>query len=406
MRPDRPLVAVFDLVTSVGGVQQVMATLLPRLTDAYRVVVLDPYANPDYARAFERTGVETVALGPAPATRFIGGSGAGRVARLARRAPWLAATGLRLRRFAERRRPAAVWFNQLPSARLFSRFLPASGPAIVFHAHGFGRASDVADGPRLSRRCARIVAVSRAVADVLRRAGVEERRISVVHNAVDAAALRARARAGTAPLPPRAEGEVAVAVVGVVAPHKRQHVAIAALARLPPSVSLWLCGGVPEGGDPAYLEALRGLAARLGVERRVSFLGWRDDVPRVLDAADVALLTSGEESFGMALAEAMALGKPCVGSSVGGIPEVIEHGVTGWVADPAPGPVAAALGALAASAEARRAMGEAGRRRAERLFSVERQARDVREVLDVVAWRSGPDRRGAPLDLAVHGGHP
>jgi glycosyltransferase involved in cell wall biosynthesis len=386
---------VFDLVTSVGGVQNVMTQLLPRLAERFEVAVIDAYRNPEYARMLSGTAIERVELGSAPERRFIGGAGrAGRALNVARRAPWLAATGLRLRRWVGARRPAALWFNQLPSVSLFPRFLPRHVP-VVFHAHGFSSAADIHGGPRIAGRCARVVAVSQAVARIVRAAGMDAARVTVVHNGVDPGELARRARLPAAPLPARAPGQVVLAHVAVIGAHKQQHVAIEALARLPRHAVLWLCGGVPDGGGRAYAAGLEALAVRLGVRDRVSFLGWRSDVAAVLAAADVALLPSVQESFGMVLAEAMALGKPCVGAAVGGIPEVIEHGVTGFVADPEPLAFAAALGTLTTSADARRAMGEAGRRRVERLFTLERQARRFADVLDAVVARTAANVRGA-----------
>jgi glycosyltransferase involved in cell wall biosynthesis len=167
----------------------------------------------------------------------------------------------------------------------------------------------------------------------------------------------------------------------VLGPRKQQHVAIEALAALPPSAVLWLCGATAPGGDPGYEAGLRALAARLGVADRVRFLGWRDDLPAVLAAADVALLPSRMESFGLVLAEAMALGKPCAGAAVGGIPEVIEDGVTGVVSAPEPAAFAAALAPLVASAALRGRMGEAGRRRVLESFGAARQAAAVAALL-------------------------
>lgn len=380
---------MFDLVTSVGGVQNVMSRLLPRLAGTFDIAVIDGYRHPDYARMLSGAGVERVELGSAPERRFIGGAGrAGRALNVARRAPWLAATALRLRRWVAARRPAAIWFNQLPSVSLFPRFLPDSA-AVVYHAHGFSSAAEIRGGPRIARRCARILAVSEAVARMVREAGMGGCAITVVHNGVDPDELARRAPLATAPLPDRAPGQVVLAHVAVLGPRKQQHVAIEALARLPLNVVLWLCGGVAEGGDPAYAARLDALAARLRVRDRVVFLGWRDDVPAVLAAADVAILPSAEESFGMVLAEAMALGKPCAGAAVGGIPEVIEDGRTGFVAPPEGGAFAAALAPLVASAEVRRAMGQEGRRRVERLFTLDRQARRVAEALEaMLAQRS------------------
>jgi len=68
-----------------------------------------------------------------------------------------------------------------------------------------------------------------------------------------------------------------------------------------------------------------------GLEERVLFLGKQDEVAELLSVADVMLLTSEKESFGLVALEAMACGVPTVGSSAGGIPEVVTHGETGFL---------------------------------------------------------------------------
>ncbi|GEJ58168.1 glycosyltransferase [Anaeromyxobacter diazotrophicus] len=386
--PEQPLIAFVDLVTSVGGVQTVMASVWPRLADRYRCAVIDAYGNPDYARLWSGTAVERVELLRPPRRRYIGGRGATRVLGLAARAPWLTWAALRLRRWVRTHRPSVVYFNQLPAFLWFSRAIPAATP-VVYHAHGVG-AVRAAEAPYVGRRSSRVVAVSRAVADSLARAGVDRDRIDVVYNGVDVDAERRVAAAGAA-LPDSAPGEVVLAHVGVLIAHKQQHVSIEALSRLPPHVTLWLCGSMPSGADPGYEASLRALAERLGVARRVHFLGWRDDVPHVISRADVVILPSVQEAMPRALVEAMAAGKPCVGAAVGGIPEIIEDGVTGRVVPPTAAEFAAALAPLATSASARRALGEAGARRAARLFTLEAQQERLAAVL--ASAMGGPARR-------------
>ena len=69
----------------------------------------------------------------------------------------------------------------------------------------------------------------------------------------------------------------------------------------------------------------------LGLEERVLFLGKQDEVAELLSVADIMLLPSEKESFGLVALEAMACGVPTVGSTAGGIPEVVTHGETGFL---------------------------------------------------------------------------
>jgi len=73
-------------------------------------------------------------------------------------------------------------------------------------------------------------------------------------------------------------------------------------------------------------------ARKLGLEDRVTFCGKQDDVAQILSMADCMLLPSEKESFGLVALEAMACGVPTVGSNAGGIPELVAHGETGFLA--------------------------------------------------------------------------
>lgn len=115
---------------------------------------------------------------------------------------------------------------------------------------------------------------------------------------------------------------------------------------------LLLCGG------GSLLETARAHAARCGVTDRVHFLGVRADVAELLAASDVFALSSLWEGSPVAVMEAMAAGLPVVATAVGGVPELVEHGVTGLLS-PA-GNVEAFAGALAALACDSRLRGEFG----------------------------------------------
>ena len=87
-------------------------------------------------------------------------------------------------------------------------------------------------------------------------------------------------------------------------------------------------------GDGPDLPRARRVARDLGLAEDVEALGEQEQVVPLLSVANLFLLPSTKESFGVAALEAMACGVPVVASSVGGLPEVIEHGVSGFLHDP------------------------------------------------------------------------
>ena len=79
---------------------------------------------------------------------------------------------------------------------------------------------------------------------------------------------------------------------------------------------------------------LRAEASRMGVSERVTFLGWRDDIPEIMQILDIFVLPSLNEGMGRVLVEAMAAGRPVVASKVGGIPDLVEHKKNGFLVGP------------------------------------------------------------------------
>lgn len=374
--------AFFGLTSSVGGIEMVMARLLPRLASEFQVLVLDPYGNADYGRLLDQAGVARHSLGREPRRKAVGGQGRlGRLLSLARQAPWMLETAFRLRRWTIENKPAVLYFNQAQAAAFFSKFLPAGGPKLIYHAHGSLGGADVRNARAIGRRFDHVLAVSQWVKNRLTGAGLGEEKVSVVFNGVDGQDIRRRAQRPETPLPERRPNEVVIAHVGVLTPNKGQLRTLEALAQLPANASVWFCGDIPQGGDAGYRAQLDSRTKALGLVERVRYLGWRDDVPFVLAQSDICLLPSMQESFGMALLEAMALAKPCVGADTGGIPEIIEHGRTGFVAQADAESLAEALAKLVGSRELREHLGRAGKIRADEAFSLERQAGAIAAVL-------------------------
>jgi len=197
---------------------------------------------------------------------------------------------------------------------------------------------------------------------------VPEERVEVIPNFIDIAVYRPGLvpshRATLAQ-----EGEKIVMHISNFRAVKRAEDVVSVFAKLTATQPsrLVLVGDGPE--RPRVLMR----AEELGVRDRVMFLGKHTSVHEVLSCADLFLLPSASESFGLVALEAMACGAPVVASNVGGLPEVIEHGTSGYMFD---------VGDIDAMAEAGlrimgddehwRSLSEAGRALAEERFSSER----------------------------------
>jgi len=153
--------------------------------------------------------------------------------------------------------------------------------------------------------------------------------------------------------------------------------AIAEVARTIPGMQLLLAG------DGSLRPELEAIAATLALGDRVAFLGWRDDVPRLMAACDLLVLPSLSECLPLVCLEAMAAGRPVVASAVGGIPEVVVEGVTGRLVAPGDtGGLAAAITDLLRDPDLARAMGQAGRARVAERFSLARMRDEIYALLE------------------------
>lgn len=153
-----------------------------------------------------------------------------------------------------------------------------------------------------------------------------------------------------------------VGFVGRLSPEKGPSVFVRAALLLhsrEPEAHLVMVGEGPLETD------VRQLAQRFGLEERLHFAGTRRDMPAVYNALDIVVSSSHSEAMPLALMEAMASGLPIVATRVGGVPDLVEHGETGWLV--APGDfddIAGCCAALIRDPLLRRRMGERGRQRA------------------------------------------
>ncbi|MGI8801062.1 MAG: glycosyltransferase family 4 protein [Solirubrobacteraceae bacterium] len=179
------------------------------------------------------------------------------------------------------------------------------------------------------------------------------------------------------PFPPPGPGEIRLGFVGRLVAGKGIDVLLRAVALLNQRSSDQARPVVSIAGDGRARPALEKLARRLGLATDVKFLGWIDDISRVWAECGVAVAPNDyfKESFCMAVAEAMAFGRPVIASALGALPELVVNGRTGLIVRPGNvEDLAAAIDHYRATPERQVVHGAAARRFAVENLSIQRCA--------------------------------
>lgn len=227
--------------------------------------------------------------------------------------------------------------------------------------------------------CERVIAVSSAVREELRRGGVPAERIRLVHEGVPD---RSPQTGGATALRELGvpEGAPVIGNVAALTDHKDHATLLEAAAlvvRERPDVRFVILG------EGEKREELLSLGQRLGLQDHVIFAGFRQDLDRLLPAFDVFCLSSHQEGLGTSLLDAMAFARPIVATAAGGIPDAVEDGVTGRLVPVRDAPaLARAMAELIADPARREEMGARGRERFLARFTADRM---VASTLDVYA---------------------
>jgi glycosyltransferase involved in cell wall biosynthesis len=137
-------------------------------------------------------------------------------------------------------------------------------------------------------------------------------------------------------------------------------------------------------GDGACKDALTRQAEELGIAQYVTFTGFQSNIGPFLFAGDAFVLSSDTEGISLTLLEAMAASKPVVATHVGGNPEVIIDGETGFLVAPRDPNAMADKILLLSKSELRHQMGQAGRKRVEDHFSIDRMAQEYENIYKMI----------------------
>lgn len=174
--------------------------------------------------------------------------------------------------------------------------------------------------------------------------------------------------------------------VAQLVPVKDHPTLLRAIARVP-DAHLLLAGSTT---DSDYQNYLNNLSSDLNISTRVHFLGNIQNIPEFLAELDIFILPTMEkgEGMGVALLEASACGKACIGTNVTGIRDIIINGETGILVPPSDSQALAdSISALVASPEERKRLGTNARKRVEQNFSIEREVKAHEALYEEILGR-------------------
>jgi glycosyltransferase involved in cell wall biosynthesis len=243
-------------------------------------------------------------------------------------------------------------------------------------------------------RASAVIANSHATAEAFIASGGHRKLVRVVHNGIDPKpfdAVSAREATDARSELNFLDNSFVIGVFGRLAPWKGQHVVLEALSNVQGVCAVF--AGDALFGETDYKDELQKRAEQPGLRDRVRFLGFRDDVPRLMRAVDVVVHSSvNPEPFGRVIVEAMLARRPIVACAAGGVLEIIQDEKTGLLYPPGDVPaLSAQIERLRNDPELCERLGAAGYAKAKECFSVSAMVAGVRDVvMDVYTGRKRP----------------
>jgi len=297
--------------------------------------------------------------------------------------PFLAPVYIRLKKFILENKIDII-HSQTRVTQVLAHFLSRStGVKHVSTCHGFFRRG------RLGRRIVegwgdKVIAISDAVREhLIRDFRIDKKRVALIYNGVDAGEFSGEFSEEVKRELKNNLGFSRSPVIGSISrlsPVKGLNYLFYAMKDILselPEARLLLVG---EGPSKDYL---KNLAKNLGIESNVFFAQSTTDTGRFLSIIDVFVFYSLEEGLGLALLEAMAAGRPCVGANVGGVSSIIEDGVTGLLVTPKDAhSLKESILRLLKDRPLRQKMSESGRRLVETKFSLDKMIKEVTGVYE------------------------
>ena len=223
-----------------------------------------------------------------------------------------------------------------------------------------------------------IISISEESSGALIQAGIDTEKIDVIRNCVDISAFQPSPEPTTA-----ASREYVVGIVGRIEPFKQQKIFVEIAARVATRckrVTFHIIGAALDTVEHRrYEQQVRQSVTRYGLEPCVHFMGHRTDMPRAMQELDLLVTLSA----GSVIAEAMAAGKPVIGTPVGSAGDMIVHGVTGYLVSGDPiAETADRVIELAKDLPRSVEIGKQARAHAEKTFGIETHVQKIQGVYE------------------------
>lgn len=249
----------------------------------------------------------------------------------------------------------------------------------------------------VSRHASRLLAISTPVREALVSMGFPPEKIRMVPEGLDLGQYEQTDPADIARIRNQlgiASDDKVVALVGMVMDWKGQHVLIDAAPKVLRShrnTKILIVGETPPGSE-RYMMQLKSQIKTLGLAEAVILSGYRSDIPRLLQAANVVIHAStSPEPFGRVVIEGMVMSRPVIATAIGAPPEIIRHGETGYLVHPGdPEVLADTIINLFNHPETAARVGDAARLEVTRKYSIQRHVNLIESVFEEVFWRTPP----------------
>lgn len=331
-------VVFFDFTINFGGAPQGSVYLAQRLSEYFDVHIIDAFGGcDDYHSAIRKLKIPLHILHPNHRKAYIGNSGQPlkRAVSLIRSIPEMAIVRKRFSEHVGDINPSAIWVNNEKSLAVTASVKKISKIPKILYYRGWGTKDQISDRFiwMLKHVVSKVIVHSKATYNQFVNIGLPKSKVIYTPNAVDHFTVLQMSKSDCEPKLPGNQSQLKILLPAARPVKEKGHLAaVKTLYRIRQSgidAVLWFPGKTATGHNSNFIEQLEYAVKELDLENYVHFIGWRNDMPAVINASDIVILPTHTEGFPRVLLEAMLLKKPVCATPVGGIPEIVIHRRTG-----------------------------------------------------------------------------